>query len=411
MATNEAEVISAVCRNKDAHTILGEDPEIFGAYEDVFGFVKTHYLQHKAIPDPALIKSEFPDVDLPDTTAPTSYYLEKLRNTYVGGRMETVMLKAAAAMEKDGMPAPEALEKLQTSLAKLGKYTSSARDVNIADGDWARDHIEKLRERSEANDGTPGIATGFKSIDACYPTGLAGGHSIVMMGYTGRGKSMFADVIACKVHEQGFKPMIVSLEMSPEEQMERLYAIMSSGMFSISDLSRGDISMDDFDQFKRKKLDKAAPFVVVSSEGIQEVTPNVVQAKIDTHRPDVVILDYLQLMKDNAKTQAMTPRMLNLSSEIKRMAMSNNIPIISITAVTDEDGDKRSGPPMLSQIAWSSGIEYDANLAIAVHRHDDSDMVEIVARKNRHDKLFNFFFEVDFNKGIWNEKYDLNDNA
>jgi replicative DNA helicase len=218
---------------------------------------------------------------------------------------------------------------------------------------------------------------------------------------------MFADVLAAKVHEQGYKPMIVSLEMSPEEQMERLYAIMSSGMFKISDLSRGDISMDDFDTFSKKKLDKAAPFVVVSSEGISEVTPNVVQAKIDTHRPDLVILDYLQLMKDNAKTQQMTPRMLNLSSEVKRLAMSNGIPIVSITAVTDEDGDKRDSPPVLSQISWSSGIEYDANLAIAIHRHDESDLVEVVCRKSRHGDMFDFYFDVDFNAGIWQEKFHL----
>jgi len=201
--------------------------------------------------------------------------------------------------------------------------------------------------------------------------------------------------------------MIVSLEMSPEEQMERLYAIMSSGLFKISDLSRGDISMDAFDGWSSKRLDKNAPFVVVSSEGITEVTPNVVQAKIDTHHPDVVILDYLQLMKDNAKTQAMTPRMLNLSSEVKRLAMANNIAIISITAVTDEDGDKRDAPPVLSQISWSSGIEYDANLAIAVHRHTGTNIVEVVGRKNRHGDLFDFGFEVDFDAGIWTEKHDL----
>ena len=130
------------------------------------------------------------------------------------------------------------------------------------------------------------------------------------------------------------------------------------------------------------------------------------QAKIDIHRPDVVILDYMQLFMDNAKTQAMTPRMLNLSREIKLLAMSNELPIVSITAVTDEDGDKRDAPPTLKQVAWSRGIEYDANLAIAVHRPDDSDMVEIIGRKNRHGSLFDFYFDVQWDEGIWEEKFD-----
>lgn len=403
MATSEENVISAVCKNKDFHLVIGEDSKLFGPYADVFEFLRDYYLKHRAVPEAALVEQKFKEVVLPETKAPTAYYLEELRNNYVTGRMQEIMLKASTAMKE--RTAPEVLENLSTALAKLGRFTSSARDIDITDAEWAKEHFEKLRTRAEANDGTPGIATGFKSIDSAYPTGLAGGHSVVLMGYTGKGKSMFADVLMAQIHAQGKKPMIVSLEMSPEEQMERIYAIMSKGQFKISELSRGDIQMDDFDAFSRKKLDKKSPFVVVSSEGITEVTPNIIQAKIDTHRPDVVVLDYLQLMKDNAKTQAMTPRMLNLSSEVKRLAMSNNIPIISITAVTDEDGDKRDAPPVLSQISWSSGIEYDANLAIAVHRHEGSNLVEVVCRKTRHGEVFSFYIDVDFDAGIWTEKF------
>ncbi len=405
MPTSEANVIGAVCKNKDVSLILGEDKTLFGPYEDVFEFVKSYYLKHKTAPDVKIIESQFGDIGIPDTVAPTAYYVDELKNSFVRGRMEDFMLKAGAALEKK--PSAEILEKLSTELAKLNKFTNTARDIDITDIEWAKDHLTKLKQKSDLNEGVPGISSGFKSIDSAYPKGFSPGDSIVCMGYTGKGKSMFAALLACKIHEQNKKPMIISLEMSPEEQMERLYAMMSLGKFKISDLSRGDIAMDDFDAWSRKKLDRAAPFVVVSSEGITEVTPNIVQAKIDTHRPDFIILDYLQLMKDNAKTQAMTPRMLNLSSEIKRMAMSNGIPIMSITAVTDEDGDKRDAPPVLSQISWSSGIEYDANLAFAVHRHTDTNIVEVVGRKNRHGDLFDFGFEVDFDAGVWTEKFDL----
>ncbi len=405
MATSEENVISAICKNKDFHVVIGEPTELFGSHADVFEWMREYYLKHKAVPDASLITQRFKRIDLPETTAPSAFYLSELKNHVIATKMQDIMFKAADAMK---VHAPTAvLEKLQTEFAKLGKFSSTAKDIDITNGDWAKDHFEKLRERAEGNEGTPGISTGIKSIDSAYPTGLSAGHSLVFMGYTGRGKSMFADWLACRIHAQGYKPMIVSLEMSPEEQMERLYAIMSSGMFKISELSRGDIAMDDFDTFRKKKLDKSAPFVVVSSEGISDVTPNVIQAKIDIHRPDVVILDYLQLMSDNSKTQAMTPRMLNLSREIKMLAMSNGIPIISITAVTDEDSKDRSQPPVLSQVSWSKGIEYDANMAIAIHRHDDSDVVEIVCRKNRHGGMFNFYFDVDFDAGIWNEKFTL----
>lgn len=405
MPTIEAKTLAAVCQNKDIHHVIGEDKELFGVYKPVFKFITDYQIRHKTVPSLNLVNETFPDVELPEVDGTTAFYVTQLKHQFVNRRIEQIMEAAAEAMG-DGMAAPQILDKMHTSLSKLGKYTNSVRDLDVTDAKAAEEYFDRLRAKADANDGSPGIATGFASIDSCYPTGLAAGHSIVLMGYTGRGKSMFADVLATKVWSQGYKVMIVSLEMSPEEQRERLYPMMSSGLFKISDMSRGDINMDDFRSFTNNKLTNSPGLVVVSNQGVADVTPNLLQAKIDIHRPDLVILDYLQLFMDNGKTQAMTPRMLNLSREIKLLAMSNEVPIVSITAVTDEDGDKRDAPPTLNQVAWSRGIEYDANMAIAIHRADGSDNVEVVGRKNRHGDLFDFYFEVDWDRGLWEEKFD-----
>lgn len=403
MATAEAEVVSALCEQKDVHAILGEESEVFGAFADVIEFIKDYYNDYRTVPDSSVIEGKFGDLDLPKVSAPTPFYVEKVKAEYLEMRLGQIGNKMLANLGKRS-PA-EVLEKLLTSASALGRYTTNVRDLDLTNIDDAAEHLERLREVSESSDGTPGISTGFESIDSAYPTGMAPGHSIVVMGYTGRAKSMWADLLAVKAWEQGYKPMIISLEMSPEEQRERIYAMMSSGLFKISDLSRGDIIMDDFREWGRRKMQGRNNFVVVSNEGVRNLTPNVVQAKIDIHKPDLVILDYMQLMMDNAHTGPMTPRMLNLSREIKMLAVSNNLPVVSITAVTDEENDKRDSPPVLSQVSWSSGIEYDANLAIAIHRHDDSNNVECVCRKNRHGELFSFFYEVDFNAGIWEETF------
>ena len=403
-ASKEAAVLAAVCKNKDIHTIIGEHKDIFGAYGDVMDFMREYYLKHKAVPEVTLIEERFGEVDFPETTAPSAFYMEELRNYYVKNRMEEIMMKAGAALKDRA--SSDVLGQLQTTLAKLGQHTYSVRDLSLIDIEAASEHFDKLKEITDANDGTPGIATGFDAIDSAYPTGMAPGHSIVLMGYTGRGKSMWSGLLAVNAWLQKRKVMVISLEMSPEEYRERIYAMMSEGMFKMSNLARGEVDTDDFRTWATKKFKDASDFIVVSNQGNANVTPNVIQSKIDTHRPDIVILDYLQLMTDNAETQAMTPRMLNLSREIKLLAVNNNIPIVSITAVTDEDNDKRDSPPLLSQVAWSKGIEYDANMAIAIHRHDDTDIVEIAGRKNRHGPLFGCFFQVDFDSGLWVERFD-----
>jgi len=97
---------------------------------------------------------------------------------------------------------------------------------------------------------------------------------------------------------------------------------------------------------------------------------------------------------------------MNISKSFKALAMNNNIPIIDITAATMDDTSDQDGPPLLSQVAWSKAIEYDADMAIAVHKNPDSNVMEIVSRKNRHGTEFGFYLDWDLNRGIITELYD-----
>lgn len=397
-------MLAAAVSNNDPFQIMGEHKEIFQSHGDVFDFIKSYYITHKAAPSRVTINSEFPDVELPDTDAPTAYYLDKLKSQFVRRNTERVIENIAESLDQGAAPS-DVLEKGLSSFTKLTKYTSATVDLNITDYETALEYYVKEKELA-GEEGVVGIPTGIDSIDANYPTGLAAGQSVVVMGFSGGGKSYFTALLAVQAWLKGRRVMVVSLEMTPEEYRNRVYAMMSQGVFRSSDLARGDLNEDDFSSWASKKLQGSSDFVVVSTDGISDMTPNKVQSKIDIHRPDLVIFDYAQLGSDNDGSEAMTPRMLNLSRQIKLLAMANRIPIILITAVTDEDGAKRDGPPRISQIAWSRGLEYDASLILSVHRHKGTNIVEVACRKNRYGDEFSFFFEVDFDAGVWKEMFD-----
>lgn len=406
MANPELAVINAVCKNKDIGTLLSGSnvDEMFTAYGDVWSDVKKYYNQYGTIPDIKVFQEKFQDLDYVEVSGATGHYVNELREQHVGGQIRDIMLKVAGSLDKNGVG--KTYDKMMTELSRLAKFTSNARDIDLTDYKAAETYLNDIRERALAQGGTPGISTGFSSMDSAMPTGIGPGHFIVIMGYTGKGKTFFSTKLAISAWEQGYKPMIISLEMTPEEVRERAYPMMSPGLFTINDMARGDIQVDDLHEFGRKKLENSNKFVVVSNQGVSDLTPNIIQGKIDTHKPDVVYVDYMQLMSDNDGTTQMTPRMMNLSRQLKLLAQSNNIPIVAITAVTDDEGGKREGPPTMGQVAWSKAIEYDANLILAVHKHDDTDVMEVVSRKNRHGNLFDFYLEVDINRGIWTEKFD-----
>jgi replicative DNA helicase len=110
-------------------------------------------------------------------------------------------------------------------------------------------------------------------------------------------------------------------------------------------------------------------------------------------------------MTDNKKSDSLTPRMMNLSRELKLLAVTNNIPVMAISAVTMDDTNSQNDPPLLSQVAWSKAIEYDADVAMSIHRYTDTPIIEVVSRKNRHGTEFGVYLEVDLNHGKINEHF------
>ncbi len=353
----EAAVISAVCKNKDISILLQENvDDLFQSHKDVWEGLKSYYSKFRSVPEADVLSDKFRDFDSIATNAETGYYLDQLKNEFLSGKIRNLLLNTGSALKENA--ASRVVADMQKEISKLGKYTNNVRDVDLTDYESAQKHIMALRERSDAMGGSPGIATGFKAMDIAYPTGMAPGHLIVAIGWPGRGKTWLTSYLACKAWEQGFKPMIVSLEMSPENMRDRIYTMLGSGQFRASDFARGDVNIDDFGAWGKKRFADKRGFILVSNEGMADVTPATVQAKIDQHKPDLVILDYHQLFTDTKRSNGATERNMNISREFKMLAVSNNIPVIDITAIIT------SGTPPFT-LTWSPNVNGQTGIYVS----------------------------------------------
>lgn len=399
----EAKLINAVCKNKDIHTLLEGDADmLFTSYKDVWEGIKKYYYAYQTIPDIQLVSEKFRDFDVVEVgNTPTKFFLNELREDFIKSKMRNLFLDQNKALnEKSGT---EVLNDLFAEISTLNRLTNTVRDLDLSNFEAAEKDYKERFEKSLRMGGTVGIPTGFSSIDSAYSTGMAPGHLIVVIGWPGKGKTWMTAYLAVKAWERGFKPMIVSLEMSPETMRDRIYTMMGTGTFRNSDFARGDINLDDFSAWGTRTFKDKGGFVLVSAEGYDTITPNTVQAKIEQHKPDIVICDYHQLFEDNKMSRNEVERNKNVSREFKQLAMRNQIPVIDITAATADDISDRDTAPMLSQVAWSKAIEYDADMAMAVHKQPDSNLIEIVSRKNRHGGDFAFYLDWDIDRGIISE--------
>jgi replicative DNA helicase len=399
---SEARLISAVCQNKDISTALSADiNEMFVTHGDVWKSLRDYYFKYQSVPDYDVIIQKHPDFEPVEVGAQTQFYVDEVRNDYVNDKLKDIILQSSQKHGK--IAAAELVEEMLHKVSTLANSTDIIRDLDLTNFEQAKEYYEAKRQRSIQMGGSPGIQTGFKVMDAMYPTGLSGGHLVVLIGWSGHGKSWMGTLLACRAWAAGYKPMIVSLEMSPEEVRDRAYTIMGTGEFRHSDFVRGAVSLDRFDRWANPNLSDKHSFVIVSSEGAGRVTPSTVQSKIDQHRPDLVILDYQQLFDSDENEGNEVVRNRRISRDFKRIAVRNDIPIVNLTQATFDDPKQTSEPPRIEQVAWSKGIQQDADLALAVHKYEDSDVWAIIARKNRHGEEFEFGLEWSVNEGIIRE--------
>lgn len=405
MASKELQTINAVLKNKDIGILYsgGSIDELFVSHGDVWQSIKNYHTKFHAIPDIDVIKERHPDLEVVDVPGKTEYYLDGLRDEFVNSRIDNIITKAAQALDENA--SSMVLAKLQESLSRLNRFTGVAQDLNLMDMDDADRHYEEVRQRAEAMGGLPGIPTGVQFIDSAYTSGFAPGDLVVVLGWTGRAKSLFTTMVACHAHDCGFVPMIASMEMSGQKVRDRVFTIKGSGLFSNSGLALGDIDVDSFREFRSAQAGKPE-FIVVTNDGVGELTPNVIESKIDQHKPAMVIIDYAQLGSDNANSENMTARMMNMSKEYKRLAVKKQVVIVLISSATAESASSSDEPPTIEQVAWSRQLAYDADLAFAVHKYDDSNLIAIVCRKNRNGPLFAGFLDWDIDRGIYKEVFN-----
>lgn len=402
----EVKAINAVLKNKEKNALyLHSVDDLFTSHGDVWKHIKDYTDRYGDLPSFELVQEKFEGLPDFEIKGQTEYYFDSLRTEYIDNRVENIMLKAAEAKGK-GMPGAEIKQRVQEGLAKLDRFASTATDLDITDFEGAQRRYDEMRAKTEAMGGVPGISTGINFIDACMPLGMQPGDVMSIIGYPGRGKSSLGTLFAANGIRKHQKPLIFTREMTDHAVQDRIFTVLGSGLFSNTELMLGYYPEDDYRRFAAS-IDGSG--WIVDGNGTGDMTPNFMRIKIDQHRPAFVILDYLQLFNDNKLSSEMTPRMMNLSLEIKNLANQCQVPIVVISSATPPDGGKVDGPPNVERSAWSRQLAYDSTVSFAVHRHDGSNMYQIECAKNRYGPLFSGFLEWDMDRGTYEERVDFAD--
>lgn len=401
MNNTETKLISAVLEDKQVHVLLQANVDsLLRTHNDVWNFIRLYSENNGMVPPVHLVVEKFRDFEPLKDIGSTKHHLEELKVEYLNDSLKDILRSAASQVQ--GGNGVEALNQIITSTSELKKNTATMRDIDATDIDSAVAYFENLKAQHVL--GHVGIKTGLPGFDNYLPSGIMPGQLGVFLAYPGIGKSWLALYFAVQAWKQGKTPLVISLEMSETEVRNRAYTIMGEGLWSHRKICNGEIDLDMLKKWHTDKLDGRPPFHIISNDSGGEITPSVIRGKIDQYKPDFVVVDYLQLMAPNQKSDNETVRMKNLSRELKLMAVGEEVPIMAISSATPDDVKDLSTVPTLGQTAWSRQIAYDADWVLALGRASNSDIIECVFRKNRNGFMGDFLVQADFDRGYYRYK-------
>jgi replicative DNA helicase len=160
-----------------------------------------------------------------------------------------------------------------------------------------------------------------------------------------------------------------SLEMSAEQLAAR---ILSEASEVPSDqIRRGDMTEAEFRRFvEAAKALEACPLYIDDTPAlpISQVAARARRLK-RTHGLDVLIIDYLQLLKGTSKDNRVQ-EVSEITQGLKAIAKELNIPVIALSQLSRQVESREDKRPQLSDLRESGSIEQDADVVMFVYRDE-----------------------------------------
>ena len=222
-------------------------------------------------------------------------------------------------------------------------------------------------ERRMAGQERP-ISSGIGPLDRVF-YGFVPGELTVVGARPGVGKSAFAGSIAVNAAMHGAKVGIVSLEMSRIQYGQRLIA--SSSLVDSAKIRAANVEEPELARVVDAigELSSLPIEFMFKCRTIERLSV-AVQQRVDERHLDLLIIDYLQLLRSERKFKSDYERVTHISQALKEMSAVLEIPIIALAQLSRANMARADKRPILSDLRDSGSIEQDADNVIFLHRPD-----------------------------------------
>jgi len=250
--------------------------------------------------------------------------------------------------------------------------------------------LERIEKASRIQGNVTGIATGFIDLDYRM-SGLQPSDLILVAARPSMGKTAFVlNIAQYTAFHSELATAIFSLEMSKEQLVNRLFSLESR--VDAQALRNGNLSDTEWEKLIEGAGTIGRSNLIIDDTpgiSINELRSKCRKYKLE-HNIQLVIIDYLQLMSGNGKTDSRQQEISEISRSLKALARELHVPVIALSQLSRAVEQRPDHRPMLSDLRESGAIEQDADVVMFLYRDDyynkDTDrknIAEVIIAKQR----------------------------
>lgn len=237
--------------------------------------------------------------------------------------------------------------------------------------DVLRDYYDRIDEAARRGEEIYGVPTGFIDLDKLL-RGLQPSDLLIIAGRPGQGKTGFLLSVAKNAALRHKKHVAVfSLEMSNAQVAERLIS-QQTGIVS-QNLRTGSLDEDGFGLLAEAVEQLSATQIFL--DDTPAITPIQLRTKCRRlhleHRLDLVIVDYLQLMTGDSRTDNRVQEVSYISRNLKVLARELNVPVLAAAQLSRAVEQRADKEPQLSDLRESGSLEQDSDIVMFIYRPDE----------------------------------------
>lgn len=377
----ELALISAVLRTKDVFTAIekGVTDQVMLDFTDEWRWITSYAASHGRCPDKLTFRTKWPGVTIKNVDD-VGHWSEEVIAAWVVDRTSTAMEHTLDELTAGRNPSV-VVDELQRQLVTIRAVTDRACDHEvIATVNGALTEVTQRAERRRER-GLPGVPTGWPTLDTALGGWLPG--CIYVVGARpGVGKSWLLVKSAAQAVMAGHTVQYNALEQSSNQIAFRAHHLLAEmtgqNLVEAHDLMTGRADPEGYRLLLDHLSSEVPGRLWVNDTTRGRVSPMSIAAQIERNQPDVVFVDYLQLMDLTRDWQALGA----VVGELKLIAERYQVPIVAASQLNRALGTSRE-PPGSEAFSGSDSIGQDADglvtltkwsrrtlkLRLAKHRH------------------------------------------